>query len=272
MSRSASFSQVTLIIAMLVSMLGTWLAITPPHSSTEAAPATGDSLRWLHITDKSFTTLARVPIGLLTAHACALVYYQPWKQQLQLKHQLQQQQQKRSPSSSSSAAAMVLGPYGALNGIDPAHFTWSRSTALPLLLILCVGVPLRLGPYAALGQSFTFDLAQPKALVTDGPLYSLVQHPSYVGLLALLLGNALLLGRLRGGVCACWTPPAVYATLKSRRAGAGVEAALATAVLAAVVAAAAARVRDEEAMLHAAFGREWEEWHARTARFIPFVF
>jgi len=31
------------------------------------------------------------------------------------------------------------------------------------------------------------------------------------------------------------------------------------------------RVRDEERMLRKAFGREWEEWHAKTARFIPGV-
>jgi protein-S-isoprenylcysteine O-methyltransferase Ste14 len=33
-----------------------------------------------------------------------------------------------------------------------------------------------------------------------------------------------------------------------------------------------ARVRDEEAMLRGKFGREWEGWHRRTKRFIPFVF
>lgn len=29
------------------------------------------------------------------------------------------------------------------------------------------------------------------------------------------------------------------------------------------------RVRDEERMLRERFGREWEGWHLRTARFVP---
>ena len=33
-----------------------------------------------------------------------------------------------------------------------------------------------------------------------------------------------------------------------------------------------ARVRDEEAMLKRKFGKEWEEWHARTKRFVPGIF
>lgn len=32
------------------------------------------------------------------------------------------------------------------------------------------------------------------------------------------------------------------------------------------------RVMDEEGMLRGSFGKEWEEWHGRTKRFIPFVF
>ena len=32
------------------------------------------------------------------------------------------------------------------------------------------------------------------------------------------------------------------------------------------------RIRDEERMLRKAFRKEWEVWHARTARFIPGVF
>lgn len=32
------------------------------------------------------------------------------------------------------------------------------------------------------------------------------------------------------------------------------------------------RVRDEERMLRARFGKEWELWHARTKRFVPGVF
>jgi protein-S-isoprenylcysteine O-methyltransferase Ste14 len=32
------------------------------------------------------------------------------------------------------------------------------------------------------------------------------------------------------------------------------------------------RVKDEEAMLKREFGREWEEYHRKTKRFIPGIF
>lgn len=32
------------------------------------------------------------------------------------------------------------------------------------------------------------------------------------------------------------------------------------------------RVNEEEAMMREAFGKEWEQWHAKTARLIPGVF
>ncbi len=32
------------------------------------------------------------------------------------------------------------------------------------------------------------------------------------------------------------------------------------------------RVADEERMLKEAFGKEWEEWHRKTKRFVPGVF
>jgi protein-S-isoprenylcysteine O-methyltransferase Ste14 len=32
------------------------------------------------------------------------------------------------------------------------------------------------------------------------------------------------------------------------------------------------RIKDEEKMLRETFGKEWENWHARTKRFIPGVY
>ena len=32
------------------------------------------------------------------------------------------------------------------------------------------------------------------------------------------------------------------------------------------------RVREEEVMLKGTFGKEWEDWHARTKRFVPGLF
>lgn len=38
------------------------------------------------------------------------------------------------------------------------------------------------------------------------------------------------------------------------------------------IAVCAARVRDEEDMLRDQFGKEWEEWHRETKRFVPGIF
>ena len=78
--------------------------------------------------------------------------------------------------------------------------------------------------------------------MTDG-LYGIVRHPSYLGLLINALGWAL-----------------------AFRSGVGV---LLTALL---IPALLARIRAEEALLHAHFGSDYERYRRRTSRLIPGIY
>jgi protein-S-isoprenylcysteine O-methyltransferase Ste14 len=132
-------------------------------------------------------------------------------------------------------------------------------------MILLLGVPLRPVPYATLGPNFTFFLSLPDRLITTG-VYAYVQHPSYVGLAALVLPNIMLLGRTDGVIC-CWTPPARYDKLRGMA-----KWVLGPAVLSILLFFLRTRVKEEEMLLEREFGREWRTWHDQTARFIPGVF
>jgi protein-S-isoprenylcysteine O-methyltransferase Ste14 len=143
--------------------------------------------------------------------------------------------------------------------LSPEHFTWSRFTIVALGLIF-VAAPIRLLAFKQLGKNFTFQLARPQGLVTTG-LYAYVQHPSYVtNGIVLMVNLVVMVGP--GGAAGCCLPSAVVEWM-------GV-------VLAVLVAIAvwgmSVRVKDEEEMLKREFGREWEEWHGKTKRFVPGVF
>lgn len=148
--------------------------------------------------------------------------------------------------------------------LDARFFTWSKETAIPIALILGIGAPLRLISYGALGKNFTFTLAEPDQLNTSG-LYRYIQHPSYTGLMALVFGALGLWGRL-GSAPSCFFPSWLVSSLRRYEKG------IITLILAFAMSVAWRRVKDEEAMLGNKFGAEWEGWHARTARFIPFIF
>lgn len=91
-----------------------------------------------------------------------------------------------------------------------------------------------------------------------------MQHPSYPGIVVLVISNLALLARIDGVMC-CLIPPAWYE-------GARVVRAVGVLVgLGAMFFGIRTRVREEERMLRARFGAEWEDWHARTARFVPWI-
>ncbi|PQE23078.1 isoprenylcysteine carboxyl methyltransferase protein [Rutstroemia sp. NJR-2017a WRK4] len=131
-------------------------------------------------------------------------------------------------------------------------------------LILVIGAPLRLIAYASLGKNFTFELSKPDGLMTSG-VYRWVQHPSYTGMAALVVGNAVLLART-DGVLASWVPRAWAGVFD------GVVKSLAPLALGVFGWGLWTRVKQEEKMLRGEFGKKWEEWHKRTARFIPWIF
>lgn len=66
----------------------------------------------------------------------------------------------------------------------------------------------------------------------------------------------------------CWLPGWV---IESETVGTGIKVAVAAGLVGGFW-GLGLRIRDEERMLRARFGTEWEEWHARTKRFVPGVF
>ena len=112
------------------------------------------------------------------------------------------------------------------------------------VLLLVVGSALRLWPVFILGRRFSGLVAiQPgHTLVTTG-IYSRIRNPSYLGLLIASLGWVL-----------------------AFRSGVGVL------LVAALVPPLVARMRAEEKLLHSHFGREYDEYCARTRRLIPGIY
>ena len=106
------------------------------------------------------------------------------------------------------------------------------------------GGALRIWPIFVLGRRFSGLVAiQPgHELVTDG-IYRVIRHPSYLGMIILMLGWAL-----------------------AFRSGLGV-------ILAAlIVPPLLARIRSEETLLHSQFGDEYDAYRRRTSRLIPGIY
>ncbi|KAI0467009.1 hypothetical protein F4859DRAFT_495971 [Xylaria cf. heliscus] len=233
-----SLPQAALAGTMLASTMGTYLALSPPNPNRQSTSQVSDFFTQHNLTHNHVTKVIMAPIGLLALHTCSLAYLHPATPQFILRH-------------------------GAENGLNTNLITWSPATAVPLALILCAGIPLRLRSYTTLGRNFTFALAEPDRLTTTG-IYRYVQHPSYTGATILILCNARLLGRI-DGVLSCWIPPRWFPYFWIA------ERLLAPVALAVAMFGLWIRVRQEERMLRARFGIQWEQWHARTWRFVPWV-
>ena len=145
--------------------------------------------------------------------------------------------------------------------LDSKLFSWNVHSVACVVATL-IGGSVRLSAYKQLGRNFTFQLAKPKALVKQG-LYSYVQHPSYTGQFLVDFGNFLLVAR-RAGAIACWWP----SVLDIKYLGPLVW----TVITVLSVVLTQMKVRDEESMLKKEFGKEWEEYHAKTKRFVPGLF
>jgi protein-S-isoprenylcysteine O-methyltransferase Ste14 len=148
----------------------------------------------------------------------------------------------------------VIGAFaliGLLAGYFPAYtdrigfWTFDGDTIRWLGIVLfAAGGALRIWPVFVLGHRFSGLVAiQPgHSLVTSG-VYSVIRHPSYLGLLVNSLGWALAFRSLIGILLtACTIPPLL------------------------------ARVRSEEALLKSQFGDEYEMYRARTSRLIPSLY
>lgn len=170
--------------------------------------------------------------------------------------------------SSYPATLSIIGPIRVSN-LNPTLLTWNWQSAA-ILGIIDVCAAIRLYAMGELGHNFTFELREPDRLNTGG-LYAYVQHPSYsTGIVVFgtsaswfvrgdgVLGVILpLLGSWgEWGLRTQWLWNYVVSAI----------------IWAAICLGARRRIVDEERMLKKAFGKEWEEWHARTARLIPGLF
>jgi protein-S-isoprenylcysteine O-methyltransferase Ste14 len=145
----------------------------------------------------------------------------------------------------------ALGVLGFIDAYFPAYtdridfltFGGDAVRWLGVFLYTSGGV-LRLAPVFVLGRRFSGLVAiQPEhRLVTTG-LYGMVRHPSYLGLIVLMLGWGL-----------------------AFRSGVGV----AIAVLSLVV--LLARIGSEERLLSETFGAEYDAYRSRTWRLLPYVY
>ncbi|KAF9875407.1 prenyl cysteine carboxyl [Colletotrichum karsti] len=243
-----TLSQTSLAAAYLASTVGAYVAITPPNPMPSEKPNASkdpkhapirDSIHILNITHNHINKFVTFPLGLLSLHAAALAYTYPNIPPAILRH-------------------------GAQNGLNPSLVTWSASTAVPFALIFLAGVPLRLIPFRSLGKNFTFALTKPSGLKTTG-IYRYVQHPSYTGVVILVLCNLMLYARM-DGVMSCWVSPERHRALQ------GMELISLAVGGCMFFAGVWTRVTEEEKMLRGEFGEKWERWHAKTARFVPWVF
>ena len=143
--------------------------------------------------------------------------------------------------------------------LSPSIFTWSPRTIIYLFLALG-GAFIRLNAFRTLGADFKFRLDKPKKLITSG-MYSYIRHPSYIGQGLIILANMTLMNNQRGPI-ACWLPMwVVNASWFWGTVG--------IAMCGLMMRLARKRVSEEEALLKGVFGKEWEQWHGKTARFIP---
>jgi protein-S-isoprenylcysteine O-methyltransferase Ste14 len=107
--------------------------------------------------------------------------------------------------------------------------------------LVSVGWGLRTWAKRTLSESFSYEISTPRALITQGP-YRFLIHPGYGGILAHILGLAILFFDFVG---------------PQRRLP------IVVSIFAAAVASCCVRVFEEEAMLRNHFGGTWDD-HAKT--------
>ncbi|KAL4757628.1 methyltransferase family protein [Aspergillus foveolatus] len=234
-----SFSSSTLSIVLLVAGYLNNRCVTPPNETT--SPHTTDRVRFLTTTPT-----------LLFAHvASTAVLYQALVTLFS------------TDSPADHETLVNLCPYP--SHLDPSGSTvsWNPRT-VGYLSLVAIGAFIRLGAYGGLGRNFTYQLAKPDRLITSG-LYKYLQHPSYTGIVLLLAGYGGLVVNRFDTPIACLLPEPLLGLLKKWELGLLLLAATVL-VLSLIV-----RIRDEERMLREKFGREWEIWHKKTARIVPWI-
>ena len=152
--------------------------------------------------------------------------------------------------------------------LDGKLFTWSGQVVSSLIL-LYLGSYIRLEAYRQLGSDFTYRIAKPDQLVTTG-FYAYVRHPSYTGLLLVLLSMYSLFLRPQG-IISCWAP---LTDAGQKMATNGLLGIVVPVVVFPVTGLLfmVKRVGEEEEMMEQEFGEKYREWRKRTKKFVPFVY
>ncbi|KAL4754417.1 hypothetical protein BDW72DRAFT_190278 [Aspergillus terricola var. indicus] len=234
-----SFSSSTLSIAVLVAGYLNHRCLTPPNETATH-----------HITDR-IRFLTTTPPLLFTHITNTAVLYQALVTLFS------------TASPSDHGTLVYICPYP--SHLDPSGSTvsWNPRT-VGYLTLVAIGAFIRLGAYGGLGRNFTYQLAEPDRLITSG-IYKYLQHPSYTGIVLLLAGyGGLVINRFDTPI-ACLLPESLLGLSKKWEP---ILFLLAATVL---FLSLIVRIRDEERMLREKFGREWEVWHKKTARIVPWI-
>jgi protein-S-isoprenylcysteine O-methyltransferase Ste14 len=135
---------------------------------------------------------------------------------------------------------------GWMHGFLPADMPGSSNWLRPLAFgILVLGLGVRAVAIVTLGRAFSANVAMRSGQrLQQSGLYSLVRHPSYLGLELILLALA-----LHSRTWACFAVLLIPPTLAVLR-----------------------RIYVEEAALRTAFGAEYENYSRTTKRLIPGVY
>jgi protein-S-isoprenylcysteine O-methyltransferase Ste14 len=144
--------------------------------------------------------------------------------------------------------------------LNPKYFTWTSNTKGWIAMIYLAGA-LRLVAFRTLGSDFTFELAKPQRLVTNG-VYRYMQHPSYLPDGMITLANIALFANLDGWLGTFLPEKLIHLWIRTKTIWMLIAALVYVSLI-------SVRIMEEEEMLRERFGTEWEEWHQRTARFIP---
>ncbi|KAM3547281.1 hypothetical protein ARSEF4850_010117, partial [Beauveria asiatica] len=150
----SSLESVSFFAAVVVCGILSIRIIVPPNHTPRASAWKSDSIAF-YAGNNVFIYMSIVAVSAINLYYAALVASPP-------------------------ATAARICPVGTAARLNPELFAWSPTTVASFLAIL-VAAPLRLGALHGLGRNFTFGLAKPSGLVTDG-IYKYIQHPSYTGI------------------------------------------------------------------------------------------
>ena len=145
--------------------------------------------------------------------------------------------------------AVIIGSFkldGWMHGLFTANMPGSDSWLRPMALwVLIVGLTVRAAAIITLGRAFSANVAlRAGQTLQRGGLYSLVRHPSYLGLELIFLAAA-----IHTRTWACFAVILVPPTL-----------------------AVLYRMHVEEAALRQAFGEEYDDYSRSTRRLIPGIY